>query len=201
MLAPASLLSSFWVHNLDYFISVSSKLNEISIWAESNLLGSGPICHHISLGVCSITALFLSNQIRPRHLTCSGEKGEERGREREKYMWEWLTVGCVCVCVCISDKVVWLKKKKLQKNPRMSRLFEFRHSWRRFYGKYLTNSRPDWARDWTSRIVPRAVVRHTDKQTSSSSQKWFSIRRPRQKRILSWHHLERVHQNSISETN
>lgn len=96
MLAPASLLSSFWVHNLDYFISVSSKLNEISIWAESNLLGSGPICHHISPGVCSITALFLSNQIRPQHLTCSGEKGIEGERDRKRKGYgEWLTLVCV----------------------------------------------------------------------------------------------------------
>lgn len=61
-----------WVHNLDYFISASNKLNEISIWAESNLPGSGPICHHISLGVCCITAVFLCNQMRPQHLPLGG---------------------------------------------------------------------------------------------------------------------------------
>lgn len=117
MLAPASLLSSFWVHNLDYFISVSSKLNEISIWAESNLLGSGPICHHISPGVCSITALFLSNQIRAGHLTCSAEK-EKEGWKEEGIVRSGLHV---CVCVHLSK----LSDLKLIKRKEVMRQFSF----------------------------------------------------------------------------
>lgn len=71
-----------WVHNLDYFISASNKLNEISIWAESNLPGSGPICHHISLGVCCITAVFLCNQMRPQHLPWGRRGRRERLQRR-----------------------------------------------------------------------------------------------------------------------
>lgn len=73
-----------WVHNLDYFISASNKLNEISIWAESNLPGSGPICHHISLGVCCITAVFLCNQMRPQHLPWGEEGEKEKAAEEGK---------------------------------------------------------------------------------------------------------------------
>lgn len=76
-----------WVHNLDYFISASNKLNEISIWAESNLPGSGPICHHISLGVCCITAVFLCNQMRPQHLPW-GRRGRRQRLQRRGLLKE-----------------------------------------------------------------------------------------------------------------
>lgn len=94
---------------------MSSKLNEISILAESNLLGSGPICHHISLGVCSITALFLSNQIRPEHLTCSRENEREGWIKRK---WKREGRGISPGCVCVSDNVVcgWGKKKIIIKD-------------------------------------------------------------------------------------
>lgn len=165
MLAPASLLSSFWVHNLDYFISVSSKLNEISIWAESNLLGSGPICHHISPGVCSITALFLSNQIRPRHLTCSGEKEREgeRGMETERDRGEWLTL----VCVHQIKLFGWGKKiNKRKKEQQDQSVFLRRPSWRHFLWNVFNKEGINAS---TIPTITRAVVRKTDKQTSQSS--------------------------------
>lgn len=44
----------------------------------------------------------------------------------------------------------------------------------------------------------------TEQQGSAlckGTRKWLSIGKPKKKQILSWHQLEGLHQNSISETN